>query len=306
MRQNKHIRYVEQDVAVLKAGERKSYREQTNAQSLESTIRQMLARLAKDNTAWATVMAEKDCRGDRQLKEAGFTRIAWDRKSNHTVYIKGGQKGRVKDTQEFARQLELLARWKSGRDRKTTIYPNSFREAAADNSIKKLTWQEMKRAHITEVFKWMMEPSKSRGVATDKDVLEIQRGLNVDRHKAAKVAKMAEVSLRWKYISDTREKEKKVKQAMSELAKTRREKEEQLRQKVQKERKSSVRKGRKRKGDKTERPKRKGREEAKQRKKDKERKQRKEERDEKAKRTLQQECDRLDRVKRRRRHGGPG
>ena len=101
----------------------------------------MANRLDKEQTAWATVMTEKkDDPGSRHLKKAGFSLIAWDRGSNHTIYFKVGKKGRAKDPQEVTEQLELMDRWKKGRDRKTTIYPSSFKNAV-------LRWPKTKTRH---------------------------------------------------------------------------------------------------------------------------------------------------------------
>ena len=44
--------------------------------------------------------------------------------------FKVGKRGRLKDPREVMEQLELMDRWTSGRDRKTTIYPSSFKNAS--------------------------------------------------------------------------------------------------------------------------------------------------------------------------------
>ena len=93
--------------------------------------------------------------------------------------------------------------------------------------------QQMKKSRIAEALEWMRDPMKVRGIATDRDVLKIQRKLEVDCHRAAKIVSRAELALRWTYIRDTEEKDKKIREARNNIAKTQREKEEKLRQRAQ-------------------------------------------------------------------------
>ena len=86
---------------------------------------------------------------------------------------------------------------------------------------------------------------KVRGIATDRDVLQIQRKLEVDGHRA-KIVSRAELALRWTYIRDTEEKDKKIREARNNNAKTQREKEEKLRRRAQQAQKKKDRNRRRR------------------------------------------------------------
>ena len=62
----------------------------------------------------------------------------------------------------------------------------------------------MKKSRIAEALEWMRDPMKVRGTATDRDVLKIQRKLEVDCHRAAKIVSRAELALRG-HTSETQE-----------------------------------------------------------------------------------------------------
>ena len=102
-------------------------------------------------------------------------------------------------------QLERMDRWTKGGDRKTTIYPSSFKNAIMLAKDKHRTWQQMKKSRIAEALEWMRDPMKVRGIATDRDMLQIQRKLKVEGHRAAKIVSRAELALRWTYIRGKRQ-----------------------------------------------------------------------------------------------------
>jgi len=244
LNQNKHVTYLEQDKTLRRCKERKSYIEHSDRGNLQDTIKQMGTRLDRDHTAWATVMTEADEKSRIQMEKAGFALIARDRDSNHNIFFKTGIKGKIRTPHEATRQMELMSRWKKGRDGDKVIYETAFKDAILLDKHKHMTWQQMKKAQIGEALLWMRDPQKSRGIATDEDVRTIQDKLQVNVHKANKIASKAELALRWTYIRDTENKAKKVREAMSQIAKAQRTKEEKLRksaEKTQREKKEKLR-----------------------------------------------------------------
>ena len=91
-------------------------------------------------------MTEADEKGRTQMEKAGFALIARDRDSNHNIFFKTGIKGKIQTPHEATRQMELMSRWKKGRDGDKVIYETAFKDAILLDKHKHMTWQQMKKA----------------------------------------------------------------------------------------------------------------------------------------------------------------